>query len=994
MGVKGIKEIHFEDHIFDYLIDKNGGGYIGIEKEAYDKHLCIIPTEFIAFIKQTQLNEYNALQLQYGTDIDNRIIQTLNKNLKTHGSLHVFRKGFKDHGQHIRTVFFPPANAKNQEHIRLFKKNRFEVIRQLYYSEKNENSIDLGLFINGIPFATSELKNAFTGQYITDAIKQYKNDRDPKEPLLTYKRCLVHFAVSTEKAAMCTRLDKNNSRFLPFNQDITNPPNPNGFSTEYLWKNIWSKESILNLVQNFINFQEVSDKYFDARTRKIREDKKEILIFPRFHQFKAVNHILSALKTDGISSSYLIQHSAGSGKSNTITWLALMLAGFFRNPEDEKRMFDSIIIVTDRRILDKQIQNNIKQFEQVPGVVECIDDKKTSQDLKLAIEKGKSIIVTTLQKFPVISQTISNFNNNNYAVIIDEAHSSQSGESARHLRKSLSLTEAEKEDKPERNLDDIILEEIEKKGKQNNISYFAFTATPKNKTLEIFGTIINGKLKAFDEYTMEQAIKEGFILDVLKNYMSFSRYYKLAKRPEIEDSEYDTKKTVRLLNSYVDLQDHAIEMKARIIIEHFVSQTQKEIQGKATAMLVTRSRLHAVRFKRKLDSIMRDMKLPYGALVAFSGSVHDVETDEDYTESSMNNLTGRISITDAFKTPSFRILIVANKYQTGFDEPRLHTMFVDKKLGGVSSVQTLSRLNRTMQGKDTTMVLDFVNDPEQIHEDFQKYYGKSYMEEEHCTDPNSLYDLQVIIDTVCIINVNEFDVYASIYYSEDDNMELLQPILKAVVVRFIELDDQQKSEFRSVAKDFVRLYRFLSQIITFKDVELDKYYILLSGLLKHLPKKTNELPLEVLEQVDLDSYKIQKIFEGKLDLVSEPNEMYGQTPGGTAEPHPDEYDLLSNIIKVLNETYGLNLSTEDKVDFETIKNQIHMNEGLMAFFNKENSKDNIRDKFNDELDNLLLDFVNTKLELYNKLSEDKVNETLKRVWFNNLYDTKVRGMAI
>lgn len=993
MTAQGIKEIDFESHIFQYLTRKDGGGYIGIDDTQYDKKLCLIPEEFIHFIKTTQEKEYKALQLQYGNDTDTRIIQTLEKNLKTYGSLHVLRKGFKDRGQHIRTVFFPPANAKNPEHIRLYQQNRFEVIRQLHYSEKNNNSIDLALFINGIPFATAELKNAFTGQYITDAIKQYKKDRDPKEPLLAYKRCLVHFAVSTEKVAMCTRLQKHKSKFLPFNKNITNPPNPGGFSTEYLWKDVWSKEAMLDLLQNFVNFQEVSEKYFDEKTRKIREDKKEILIFPRFHQFRAVNRILAALKNDGVSSSYLVQHSAGSGKTNTITWLALKLAGFFQHPTDNKRMFDSIIVVTDRRVLDKQLQNNIRQFEQVPGVVECIDDKKSSQDLRIAIEKGKSIIVTTLQKFPVISETVARARNKTYAVIIDEAHSSQSGESARHLRKSLSLEEAEYEDKAEKSLEDIILEEIENKGRQSNISYFAFTATPKNKTLELFGTMIDGQLRPFDEYTMEQAIKEGFILDVLKNYVSFSRYYRLAKRPEIEDSEYETKKTVRLLNSYVDLQDHAIELKARIMVEHFVAQTQKEIQGKARAMLVTRSRLHAVRYKRKFDSIMRDMKLPYGALVAFSGTVYDAETDENYTESSMNNLAGRISITDALKTPAFRILIVANKYQTGFDEPLLQTMFVDKKLGGVSTVQTLSRLNRTAPGKDTTMVLDFVNDPEQIREDFQKYYGKSYMEEEHRTDPNSLYDLQMIIDKAGIINPNEFDAYASIYYGQNDDMELLQPILKTVVERFIELDDEQKAAFRSAAKDFVRLYRFLSQIITFHDVELEKYYIFLTGLIKHLPQKSGELPVEVLEQVDLESYKIQKSFEGELNLAQEDQEMYGLTPGSTSGPQPEEYDLLSNIIKTLNDTYGLNLTEEDKVDFEQIKNKIHANESLMAFFNKENSKDNIRDRFNEELDNLLLDFVNTKLELYNKLSEDKVNATLKRVWFNELYDRNVRGIT-
>jgi type I restriction enzyme R subunit len=436
----------------------------------------------------------------------------------------------------------------------------------------------------------------------------------------------------------------------------------------------------LTLFRIISNLQINKEKYYDNQTKALREKEKPVLIFPRFHQRRAVQNILEAVRKDGVGNKYLIQHSAGSGKSNTISWLAHRLSDFYQHPDDEKALFNSVIVVTDRRVLDKQIQDNIRQFEQMPGTVEYIDKNKTGQDLKNAIEKGKRVIVTTLQKFPVISDVIAQNKDKTYAVIIDEAHSSQAGESARHLRKALSLEEAETADGEEKDLDDLIADEIKKKGDQGNISFFAFTATPKSKTIELFGTIRNGQKEAFDLYTMEQAIKEGFIKDVLKNYMSWKRYYKLIKRTEINDKEYEKKKTVRLLSSYVDLQDHAIEKKARIMIEHFVSQTQKEIQGKARGMLVTRSRLHAVRFKRKFDDIMREMKLPYGALVAFSGTVTDAETGQDYTKENMNNLGGKIEIPDAFKLPQYRILIVANMYQTGFDEPCLHTMFVDKKL--------------------------------------------------------------------------------------------------------------------------------------------------------------------------------------------------------------------------------------------------------------------------------------------------------------------------
>jgi type I restriction enzyme R subunit len=703
--------------------------------------------------------------------------------------------------------------------------------------------------------------------------------------------------------------------------------------------------------------------------------------------------LLEQVRIDGVGNKYLIQHSAGSGKSNTISWLAHRLSDFYRHPDDEKALFNGVIVVTDRRVLDKQIQDNIRQFEQMPGTVEYIDKDKSSQDLKNAIEKGKRVIVTTLQKFPVISDVIAQNRDKTYAVIIDEAHSSQAGESARHLRKALSLEEAETGDGEEKDLDDLIAEEIKKKGDQTNISFFAFTATPKSKTLELFGSNINGQKEAFDLYTMEQAIKEGFIKDVLKNYMSWRRYYKLIKRTEISDKEYDKKKTVRLLSSYVDLQDHAIEKKARIMIEHFVAQTQNEIQGKARAMLVTRSRLHAVRFKRKFDDIMREMKLAYGALVAFSGTVTDAETGQDYTKENMNNLGGKIEIPDALKLPQYRILIVANMYQTGFDEPLLHTMFVDKKLGGSSTVQTLSRLNRTAPGKDTTMVLDFVNEPEKVQEDFQMYYGSNYMELDDQTDPNSLYDVQQKIEAFQIIYQNDIEAYAKLFFTKGDHKEKLQPILNEVVNRYtVQLDEDQKVSLKANIKNFVRLYRFLSQIITFTDVQLEKNYVFLSDLFKKLPANLNTLPTEVLEEIDLDSYKLQHQFTTDLGLQSQNTAMQGMSPGGDGKKEEEELEWLTRIIKVLNDTYGLDLKDEDKVEFERMRNNIYANDELMSFFNNKNSKDNIQDKFNDEIDNELLNFINTKLEFYNKLSEDKVNLMFKRLWFNDIYDQRVRGI--
>jgi type I restriction enzyme R subunit len=908
-------------------------------------------------------------------------------------TLDYFRMKLKIYGQHLDTIYFKPANNKSLEHQDWYKKNRLSIVRQLKYSKKNENSVDIVLFINGIPAVTIELKNALTGQYLQNAIKQYMIDRDPKETLFEFKRCLVHFAVSTEQISMCTELKGKSTFFLPFNKALVNETNDN-YAIAYLWEDVLSKDSLMDLVQNYVNVQVNKEKYYDVKTKSLKDTIKELLIFPRFHQRRAVENLLKAIKHDGVGSKYLIYHSAGSGKSNTIAWLAHRLSGFYRNMDDNKAMFNSTLVVTDRRVLNKQIQDSIRQFQQVPGSVVYIDESQPSAVLAKAIENCTPIIVTTLQRFPIISETVAQNKDKTYAVIIDEAHSSQAGESARHLRKALSLEEAEKADGVEKSLDEIIADEIKAKGDQSNVSFFAFTATPKPKTIELFGTIQNGKKDAFDTYSMEQAIKEGFIIDVLKNYMSWKRYFKLIKRTEINDKEYDRKKAVRLLASYVDLQDHAIEKKARIMIEHFVSQTQNEIQGKARAMLVTRSRLHAVRFKRKFDDIMREMKLPYGALVAFSGTVTDAETGADYTKENMNNLGGKVGITDAFKLPQFRILIVANMYQTGFDEPMLHTMFVDKKLGDANTVQTLSRLNRTAQGKDSTMILDFVNDAEKVQEDFQKYYGSIYMELDDQTDPNSLYDVQNKIDAFHIVFENDIEAYARLFFTKGDHKEKLQPILNAVVKRYIsELDEVQKVEYKALIKNYVRLYRFLAQIITFTDVQLEKYYVFLSDLYKKLPFITNALPTEILEEIDLDSYKLQHQFTTSLQLESNDTAMKGMNPVGGGAASGEDIEWLSQIIKVLNETFGLDLKEEDKVDFERMKDSIYKNEELMTFFNTNNSKDNIKDKFYEEVDNELLNFINTKLDFYNKLSEDKVNAMFKRLWFNDIYDQRVRGLV-
>lgn len=994
---EGTKESHFEDDVVKYMsrdIVPKFKEYEVKNTSVYDKDLCLIPEDVIAFIKDTQPEKYEKLSDQYGVDTDNKIVSRLAREVKDKKTLHILREGIRDRGQSLKLAFFKPTHSKTPEHQTWYDQNKLTIIRQLKYSNKNENSIDVVIFINGLPVVTMELKNALTGQKHTHAIKQYMKDRDPAgEPLLKFERCLVHFAVGTEKVSMCTELKGKSSFFLPFNEGLINH-NDEGFATSYLWKDVLTKDSLMDLVQNYINIQEDTEKIYNATTKQLTDKKSKKLIFPRFHQRRAVERMITAIREDGVGGKYLIQHSAGSGKTNTITWLTHRLSDFYKNLEDGRAMFSSIIVVSDRIVLNNQLIDAIRQFERTPGTVAYIDKKKSSQDLKTAIESDKRVIVTTLHKFPIISETIAQNKDKTYAVIIDEAHSSQSGESARHLRKALSLEEAESKDVRDKNVDEIIEEEIKKKGDQPNISFFAFTATPKDKTIELFGTVQeDGTKRPFDTYTMEQAIKEGFIKDVLKNYMSWKRYYKLVKRTEIEDKEYDKKKTVRVLSSYVDLQDHAIETKSRVMLEHFVSQTAREIQGKARAMLVTKSRLHAVRYKRKFDTLMREMKLPYDAIVAFSGTVTDSENGEEYTMNSMNNLGGNISVPDALKLPQHRILIVANMYQTGFDEPQLHTMFVDKRLGGTSTVQTLSRLNRNMKGKDSTMVLDFVNDPEKIQEDFQNYYGGLYMEQDDQTDPNSLYDVQHKLEAFDLVLKNELEAFAKLFFTKGDHKQKLQPILNDIVKRYkANLDEDQKLDFKATLKSYIRLYRFLSQIITFSDVELEKWYVLSSALFKKLPSLGHSLPTEVLEEINLDSYKLQHQFTTDLNLESADGSMQGMQPGGGGKTPEDDFEWLTKIIKVLNETFGLDLTDEDKVDFEKMKENIYANEALMTFFNDKNSKDNIKDKFEEEIDNELLNFINTKLSFYNKLTEDKVNDMFKKIWFNDLYDRKVRGL--
>ena len=971
-------EKDFEEHIEEHLLNS---GYHKKDSDDFDKDLCLIPDEVIRFIKSTQPEEYEKLEKQHGSDTPHKLCYRLAQEIASKGTLHVLRKGIKDRGAKFKLAYYKPSSGMNPEHQKLYEQNRLSIIRQLYFSKKTEQSVDIAIFLNGLPIITSEIKNSLSGQFVEKAIKQYKDARSPKEPLFNFKRCLVHFAVGNEKIFMTTKLQEHKTRFLPFNRDTDNPVNPIGHKTSYLWEDILKPDSLLNLINNYLHVQKSYEKHYD-KNKGLVEKIHENFIFPRFHQLDVVRKILNEVKQEGVGHNYLIEHSAGSGKSNSIAWLAHQLASFYQKETDNERLFDSIIVVSDRKILDKQLQDTIKQFEQTSGVVNPIE--MNSAQLKNALESGKDIIITTLQKFPVISKNLVELKGKNFAVIIDEAHSSQSGESSKHLKKVLSATleQAELEDKDEFDLEDEINKEIRIRGRQEHISYFAFTATPKNKTLELFGRKNeDGKFVAFHVYSMRQAIEEGFILDVLKNYTTFKRYFKLVKKIE-GDKEYDKKKALQLLTSYVDLQPHAIEMKTRIMLDNFLEKCVNAIQGRGRAMVVTRSRLHAVKYYLMFKKIMQEKHLFFMPLVAFSGTVKEPDSQEEYTETSLNRLPARVSIPDALKTPEFRILIVANKFQTGFDEPFLHTMYVDKKLGGVHAVQALSRLNRTMRGKTETLVIDFVNEAEDIQTSFQDYYQTTFLEEE--TDPNKMYDLQSELEQFEVYTHNDIEYFAKVFFNRKEKPEKLQPILDKVVEVWKTKPETVREDFRSILQNYIRLYGFVSQLITFGDPDLEKLYVFTKNLNRKLPKMDKRLPYEIQDAVDLDSFRISETFKGSVPLTNTDSGLTGIT-SGKPNYSEDEKDLLTNIINTLNETYALNLTEADKVDLEQIKSKLESNKELLAVMNGNNTLGNIRYKFDKEVDLLLLDFVRSKTDLYNKLTEPRINEMFKRKWFEGFH---------
>jgi type I restriction enzyme R subunit len=967
--------------------DTPPGGYLKRRHADYDRALCLLPRDVLDFVLATQAREWQKLSQHHGPAVREQFLKRLAAEIERRGVLDVLRTGIKDSGCKFRLAYFRPASGLNEETRRLHAANLFAVARQLRYSSRNENCVDLGLFLNGIPIFTAELKNPLSGQNLEDAIRQYMTDRDPREALLAPGRCLAHFAVDSDLVYVTTRLDGPKTRFLPFNQGkyggAGNPPVPptrRGYSTEYLWAETWTRDSVLDLVRQFIH--EVEEE--DERGRKTG---RRFLIFPRYQQLDAVRKLVAHARREGPGQRYLIQHSAGSGKSFTIAWLAHQLATL--HDVVDRRVFDSIVVITDRRILDRQLQNTMRQFEQTLGVVENIDT--TSRHLKEALEAGKTIIVTTLQKFPVIATEIGELPGKRFAVIVDEAHSSQSGESTKSLKSVLavrSLEEAEREEAgaktPEEELESTVLAEMERRGRLPNLSTFAFTATPKRKTLELFGTRrADGTFEPFHLYSMRQAIEERFILDVLASYTTYSAYWRLLKKIE-DDPRYDRKKAEHLLKSFVELHPHAIGEKVRIIAEHFEAQVQGQIGGMAKAMIVTRSRLHAVRYKLAVDKCLAERGLPWKALVAFSGTVKDDDGGRSYTEAGMNGFA-ETQTAKAFERPECRFLIVANKFQTGFDQPLLHTMYVDKKLGGVNAVQTLSRLNRTYPGKVGTMVLDFANDASEIKAAFEPYYETTLLSE--ATDPNLLYEIQSRLAGFPVYTQGDVDRFAGVYFDPKATQDRLYSVLAPVVERIREISEQEQQDVRGLLTDYVRLYAFLSQVLTFADADLEKLHVFARHLRRLVSADRLELPREVQQNIDMESYRIQQTGSGKVVLDRKVGVL---DPASTKAGHDtvqEEMEALSRIIAALNERFGLNLGPEHRVTLGQMMERLDADPGLDASA-RANTRENVRLTFDQKVEHVIQDIVDSNFELYKRITDDRAfGEAIK----NFLFDQYLRA---
>jgi type I restriction enzyme, R subunit len=967
---KGLETI-IEKHLTEVC------GYRQSYSADYDRDLCINKRLLFEFIKQTQPSAYDTI-VKRGED---KFIKRLAEQIKAKGIIELLRKGIKDLDLQINLYYKNPTSELNPTAQTNYEANIFSVTRQLFYSLSNSNSLDMVLCINGLPIITFELKNEWTGQNVKNAIRQYQNDRDPKEPLFAFGRCIVHFAVDSNLVYMASDLKGKDTFFLPFNKGVNdgagNPVNPNGLKTDYLWKETLTKESLSNIVENYAQIIEETDEDTGRVKRK--------LIFPRYHQIRSVIKLLTDAKAKGLGQRYLIQHSAGSGKSNSITWLAHQLVSL-HNSTNTETVFDSIIVVTDRKVLDKQIRDNIKQFAQVAKVVEAID--KGSKQLKEALEDGKKIIVTTVQKFPFIIDEIGTLQAKKFAIIIDEAHSSQSGETASKMNWVLSEKEIPYGDEenihdpePETS-EDAINTMIEQRKMLKNASYFAFTATPKNKTLETFGTkTTEGKFEAYDAYTMKQAIEEEFILDVLKNYTTYQSYYKLNKAVE-DNPEFETHHANKKLRAYVESHPFSILEKSKVMIDHFNTDVAKQINRQAKAMVVCKSINNAIKYYTAFKQYLKEINSPYKAIVAFSGSreIEGVDTDE----AKLNGFPS-IDIPKEFKKKEYKFLIVANKFQTGFDQPLLHTMYVDKKLRDVQAVQTLSRLNRAYKPyKEDTFVMDFFNSTDEIKEAFEPFYTTTVLSEE--TDANKLNDLQDVLDNAQVYTVEDVKNFTNLYFNNAVRQEL-DPIIDACVANFKrELIEDAQIDFFVKAKSFFRTYAFLSKILTFKNAYWERLYWFVKFLMPKIkPKENEDLAKGILEAIDLDSYRLTRTTTDNIGLIGG-EEIEPTPPIMKGKKGENEFTFLEAIINEFNTKFGIdNWSDDDKIKeflFQQLPADFAKDQDTVNSVNN-SDKQNAKITSDKKVEDLMQDVIFTYTDLYKKFTDDV---DFKRQYLDFVFD--------
>lgn len=941
-------------------------GWIAGDSADYDREYAVDLKQLSVFLTETQPEICESLDLATASPTRQKFLARLQGEISKRGVIDVLRHGIK-HGAHQIDLFYGTPTPGNVKAAARSAQNRFTVTRQLRYSrDETALALDLALFINGLPIATFELKNSLTKQTVADAVEQYKRDRDPRERLFEMGRCVAHLAVDDQETRFCTQLKGKASWFLPFNKGYNdgagNPPNPEGLKTDYLWKEVLTPEGLTDILENYAQIVEVKNE----KTGK----KKREQIFPRYHQLDVVRKLLNDAEARGVGKKYLIQHSAGSGKSNSIAWLAHQLIDLKR---DDKAVFDSIIVVTDRRILDQQIRDTIKQYVQVKATV---GHAEHSGDLRKFIESGKKIIITTVQKFPFVLEEIgSEHRKNKFAIIIDEAHSSQGGKTAAAVAMALSEAGEEEDDET---VEDTINRIMEARKLLPNASYFAFTATPKNKTLEIFGepVQVDGKVKhrPFHSYTMKQAIEEGFILDVLRYYTPVDSYYKLIKKIE-GDPEFDVKRAKKKLRRYVESHEHAIRMKAEIMVDHFHDQVLalNKIGGKARAMVVTSGIERAIQYFRAIRDYLQERKSPYKAIVAFSGE-HEYGGAR-VTEASLNGFPSN-KIPDNIEEDPYRFLICADKFQTGYDEPLLHTMYVDKHLSGIKAVQTLSRLNRAHPQKHDVFVLDFMNDSKTIEEAFADYYRTTILSEE--TDPNKLHDLKAVLDGYEVYTTEQIQRLVELYLSGAQR-DQLDPILDACVAVYNELDEDGQVDFKGKAKAFTRTYGFLASILAFASADWEKLSIFLNFLIPKLPApKEEDLSKGILESIDMDSYRVEKQAAMRLQLPNQDAEIEPvPTEGGGRKAEP-ELDRLSNILKTFNDQFG-NIAWADrdrvrKLITEEIPQRVAAD---TAYKNARQSSDkqNARIEHDKALARVVVSLMKDDTELFKQFSD---NESFRR----------------